>query len=108
MSFTVRELPRAKADKQQIFSWLFERSPQGGAAWLDAYDALIAQLEESAHSFGEALENEDCPEIEVKQAFFKTRRGRVYRLLFFIDKNCVYVLRVGGAGQAPVDDLNLP
>jgi hypothetical protein len=35
------------------------------------------------------LENEACPHFEVKQAFFKTRRGRIYRVLFVIDGNDV-------------------
>ena len=44
MTFTVRELPEAKWDKRHIFEWLFERSLQGAAAWLDAYDRMIERL----------------------------------------------------------------
>jgi hypothetical protein len=40
--------------------------------------------------------------LEVRQALFKTRRGRVYRALFFIESTDVFILRVRGAGQAPV------
>jgi hypothetical protein len=107
MRFAVHELPRAKADKRAIFEWLFERSPQGGKTWLDAYDAALVRLETQAEVFTEAFENNDCPDTDVKQAFFKTRRGRIYRLLYFIDGCDVYVLRVRGPGQAPVnpDDL---
>jgi len=54
MSFTVRELPKAKQDKRSIFRWLDERSPTGAAAWLDAYDSLIERLKQDARSFGEA------------------------------------------------------
>jgi plasmid stabilization system protein ParE len=107
MSFKVHELPRAQADKRQIFVWLFERSPQGAQAWLDAYDQLVDTIETSADSFGEAAENDSCPEVDVKQAFFKTRRGRTYRMLFLIDEESVYVLRVRGPGQAPVDPQEL-
>lgn len=101
MSFTVRELPKAKQDKHSIFRWLDERSPTGAAAWLDAYDALIERLKQDAPSFGEAPENRDC-DFDVRQGLFKTRRGRVYRALFFIEGQDVYVLRVRGPGQAPV------
>jgi hypothetical protein len=55
MSFTVRELPRATADKRAIFLWLNNRSPAGARSWLDAYDALINRLQTNADSFGEAL-----------------------------------------------------
>lgn len=81
MSYTVRELPKAKSDKRSILAWLLERSPPGVAAWLNAYDNLVELLRDDADQFGEAFENRDCLGVEVKQAFFKTRRGRVYRML---------------------------
>lgn len=102
MRFIVRELPRSKADKRAIAKWLHERSLKGAASWLDAYDDAVTKLESHADSFGEAPENEFC-EFEVKQTFFKTRRGRIYRLLYFIEGQVVYVLRIRGPGQAPVD-----
>ena len=102
MSFTVRELRKAKADKRCIFEWLYERSRPGAIAWLDAYDKMIERLKEHADSFAEANENAEL-DVEVKQALFKTRRGRVYRALFVIESNDVFVLRVRGPGQAPVD-----
>jgi len=101
MSFTIRELPKAKQDKHSIFRWLHERSPAGATTWLDAYDSLIERLKRDASSFGDAPERQDC-DFDVRQALFKTRRGRVYRALFFIDGDEVYVLRVRGSGQAPI------
>jgi hypothetical protein len=50
MSFTVRELPKAKQDKSAIFQWLHERSPSGATAWLDAYDSLLERLKKQADS----------------------------------------------------------
>jgi hypothetical protein len=47
-----------------------------------------------------APESQDV-EFEVRQALFKTRRGCVYRALFFIERSTVYILRVRGPGQAP-------
>jgi hypothetical protein len=101
MSYAVRELPKAKQDKHCIFSWLDQRSPSGAAAWLDAYDDLIEQLRRDPGTFGQAPERQDC-EFDIRQALFKTRRGRVYRALFFIEGREVFVLRVRGPGQAPV------
>lgn len=101
MAFTVREMPRAKIDKRSIFVWLFERSKPGAGAWLNAYDSAIERLKQTPEGFGEALENDECL-VNVKQAFFKTRHGRTYRILFMIDGSVVYVLRVRGPGQAPV------
>jgi len=100
--FQVHELRRAQADIRSIAQWLAERSPQGAQAWLQTYDDLLERIATQAPSFGSAPENDDC-EFDVRQALFKTRRGRVYRALFFIEAQDVYILRVRGPGQAPVD-----
>lgn len=102
MSFEVYELPKAKFDKQTIFDWLANNSPQGAATWLDSYDAMIRRLEQHADSLEEALESREC-EMNLKQALFKTKRGRVYRAIFCIENDKVYVLRVRGPGQAPIE-----
>jgi len=106
MSFTVHELPKAKADKRSIVEWIHERSPAGAAAWLDAYDSAVEQLKKRANSYGEAHENFDLL-LDARQILFKTRRGRVYRALFIVETKDVYVLRVRGPGQALVDDSDL-
>ena len=102
MSFKVYELRRAQADIRSIAGWLAERSPQGARAWLQAYDDMIGRLEDQPLSCGPAPEREDC-EFDVRQALFKTRKGRVYRALFVIEGQDAYILRVRGPGQAPVD-----
>ena len=102
MSFVVRELPRAREDKQQILDWLLHRSRQGAATWLTAYDDALDRLKNSANAYGPALENEDCPSADVRQVLFKTRRGRVYRILFFVQDTDIYVVRVRGPGQPPL------
>ena len=109
MSFTVRELGKAKADKRQIFEWLYDRSRPGAIAWLAAYDKMVERLKEQADTFAEAYENADL-DMDVKEALFKTRRGRVYRVLFVIESNDVFIVRVRGPGQAPVDasDIEIP
>ena len=107
MSFAVQELPRAKEDKQAILEWLLERSRQGAAYWLDADDVALARPRDHADTYGKALENEDCPQLEVRQVLFKTRRGRVYRIVFFIDQEDVFVLRVRGPGQPPLQQDEL-
>ena len=106
MSFSGHELPKAKADKRSIVEWIRERSPAGATAWLNAYDRAVEQLTNRADSYAEAHENTDLL-LDVRQILFKTRRGRVYRALFVIEATTVYILRVRGPGQAPVDDSAL-
>ena len=106
MSFTVRELPKARADKRHIFEWLLNRSRPGAAAWLAAYDHAVDRLKSNATSHAEADENSEL-EADTKQALFKTRRGRIYRILFLIESSGVYILRVRGPGQAPIGQADL-
>jgi hypothetical protein len=101
MRFVVREMPKAKSDKLSIFTWLRDHSPAGAVAWLDAYDELVERLQRDADSHGVSPESADC-DREIRQAFFKTRRGRTYRALYIIERGDVYILRVRGPGQAPV------
>lgn len=108
MTYRVHELRRAQADIRSIFEWIRRHSPEGAAAWLGAYDSMVERLRQDAASFGEAYENQDL-EFDVRQALFKTRRGRVYRALLFIEDEDVFILRVRGPGQASItlDDIRL-
>jgi plasmid stabilization system protein ParE len=105
MGYRVHELSRAQADVRSIVDWLKSRSPQGAAAWLDAYDAMLEGLSRFA-THAVAPENAEA-EFEVRQVLFKTRRGKVYRDLYLVDGDDVYILRVRGKGQAPVDPPDL-
>jgi plasmid stabilization system protein ParE len=106
MTFTVRELRSARADKRAIVEWLKERSPRGANSWLRSYDQMIARLAETAENLPEAQENADL-DMDVRQSLFKSRRGRIYRALFIIEGNEAFILRVRGPGQSPVDASQL-
>ncbi len=106
MTFQVRETELATRDGDAIFLWLHERSPEGARSWLDAYDAMLDRLAQRAPSFGLAPESEHTS-LDVRQALFKTRKGRTYRALFTVMENEVFVLRVRGPGQRPMRDVEL-
>ncbi len=101
MKFHVKALRKAEADVRSIAEYLYKRSPQGAAAWLDAYRQARTRLASDADRCGRAEEDEHL-DIDVKQVLFKTRRGRIYRILFTIVGNEVRILRVRGPGQAPL------
>ena len=108
MTSNVYELRRAQADIASIARWLAERSPHGARAWLHSYDDMVKRLKQQAHSCALAQEHDNF-DLDVRQVLFKTRRGRVYRALFLIENQDVYILRVRGPGQAPVqpDELGV-
>ena len=66
---------------------------------------MVARLSKDAPSFASAPETH--PEFDVKQALFKTRKGRVFRALFFVEGDQVYILRVRGPGQDKVEPESL-
>ena len=106
MKLLVKTLPKAEADIRSITSYIYERSKQGAAAWVNALDQARIRLADNAKSCSGAHEN-DSFDIHVQQMLFKTKRGRVYRLLFTIVDDEVRILRVRGPGQAPIEPTEL-
>ena len=101
MTYRVKALRKAEADVRSIARYIYKYSPQGAAEWLNAYRGARTRLAQNADSCAAAEESGSFT-IDVKQAFFKTRRGRPYRLLFTIVGEDVRILRVRCPGQAPV------
>ena len=101
MTYRVSILKRAEIDSDKIYVWIAKRSPQGAGAWYRAFLAAVQSLEHDAGRYGLAPEAHAAG-AEVRQHFFRTGRGRTYRLLYVIDENDVRVLRVRGPGQAYV------
>jgi len=107
MTYVVRILGRAQADVDDVYLWLRRSSPTGAVAWYSAFLDRYTGLGENAMSCALAPEAARLG-IELRQAFFKTRRGRSYRLLFVVTSGEVRVLRVRGPGQRPVSKRDLP
>jgi len=107
MTLEIRVLGRATADADHIYLWLHQRSPDGAAAWYAAYFNKLCELGDSKSASSIAPEAIALG-VDLRQAFFKTRRGRSYRLLFLIAGNELRVLRVRGPGQRPVTRRDLP
>ena len=106
MTFLIRVLGRAQADVDNIYLWLCQRSPMGAIAWYAVLLEKLAELGDNASSCSIAPESARIG-VELRQAFFKTRRGRTYRLLFVIVGAEARVLRVRGPGQRPVTRLDV-
>jgi plasmid stabilization system protein ParE len=98
MSYHVAILPTAQRDLRRILSWIAERSPGGAARLLSAFDTRLHDIGTSPEMFGLAPESQYVGQ-EIRQSFFRTPRGRRYRLLFRIVGPTVEVLHVRGPGQ---------
>jgi plasmid stabilization system protein ParE len=101
MNFRVTVLRRADADAVQIVNWIGKRSPQGAEAWVDAYEQMLARLEERADSCGRAYEDDEF-ELPLRETLFRTRHGATYRAVFTVAGDQVRILRIRGPGQRPL------
>jgi plasmid stabilization system protein ParE len=107
MSGTPRLVERAQTDVDEIFNWLATRTLKGAIAWYLAFLESIEKIAEAPESFSEAPEARRLHHA-LRQALFKTRRGRVYRIVFEVLDAEIIVLRVRGPGQAPLRLRDLP
>jgi plasmid stabilization system protein ParE len=101
MRFTVSVLERAWTDADRIFEWIAGKSARGAISWNQAFAKALVELTSDADQHGIALESAESSDA-IRQKFFKTRRGRPYRILFTMIGNEVRVLRVRGPGQSSV------
>lgn len=96
--YRVALLEPARRDVERRFAYIRRRSRLGALAWYDAFLQAANRLKSDPMAAGLAPENEHVDE-EIRQVFFKTRHGRLYRILFTITGNQVRVLRIRGMGE---------
>jgi plasmid stabilization system protein ParE len=107
MSRTLRIVERARTDVDDIFNWLAHRSVQGAISWYLAFGQAVETISSSPESFAEAPESHSLGH-QLRQALFKTRRGRFYRIVFEMFDTEIIILRVRGPGQTPLRRRDLP
>jgi plasmid stabilization system protein ParE len=101
MTFLVIVTDEARRNVNSIRQWIAERSPQGASSWTEAYRSALNKL--SVDPLRPALAPESREfDIDLRQLFFRTRRGRTYRILYHVVLDTVVVLHVRGPGQRPI------
>lgn len=107
MSRPIQIVERARADGDHIFNWLTRRSVQGAISWYMAFHRAVEKVATSPEMFGEAPESHQLSRT-LRQVPFKTRRGRVYRVVFELTDREIIIVRVRGPGQPPLRSKDLP
>jgi plasmid stabilization system protein ParE len=109
MKYHIILQPGAAADVEQIIGYLAERSQQGAAAWRNAWSDLVETLRQNPEIFPLAPESIHYDDA-IREALFRTRRGRIYRALFVAVHDVVHIIHVRGPGQdlVPPDELSRP
>jgi hypothetical protein len=96
--YRLRVLPEADRDIDQNYLWIARRSRNGAMTWYCKLLEVLETLKSRPLSYGLAPES-GLVGREIRHVNFKTRRGRLYRLLFEVCANDVFVLHLRGPGQ---------
>ncbi len=109
MTYRLAVSRRAEQDADVIYDWLMQRSARGASHWFRALSEALQALAENPQRYPRAPEAE-IVDRDVRQALFKTRRGRAYRILLTILDDAVHIVAIRGFGQdiATPDELDLP
>jgi plasmid stabilization system protein ParE len=98
MTYAVTITGPAQDDIRGVVAYIAERSPAGAQSWRKALDGCLNRVRTRPESAGLAPESDQFKEV-IRQAIFKTRSGRPYRVVFVIRGESVHVLRVRCPGQ---------
>jgi plasmid stabilization system protein ParE len=93
MSHRVIIQARADAEVMENFRWLVERSPAAARRWLAGLRKAVAKLAEDPERNPIAVEESERFGITIRQSLYGRRRG-VYRILYHIDRDTVFVLAI--------------
>ena len=93
MTFRVETSAEAERDAEEILHWLLEQEAgEAGLRWFLALDAAVASLAKYPERCPLAPENVRFP-FEVRHLLYG-RKPHVYRILFTIEGDTVYVLHI--------------
>jgi plasmid stabilization system protein ParE len=105
MTYRLITLPRAERGAWDAYHWLAERAPEAAHRWYRELREAIESLATHPQRCPLAPENEHAAE-EIRQLLYGRHRG-VYRILFTVEADTVYVLTVrhGARQSLPPDAL---
>ena len=105
MPYVVRMTAQALAELDEAFEWLNKRSPSAAARWYERLMQAVQSLETNPER-GDLAPEEEWYQRGLRQFLYGKRRG-VYRILFEIRANTVYVVRVRHSAQALLEPGDL-
>jgi len=92
MRYRVDFTDTASADAEAAYEWIKQRSPAAAVKWFNGLLDVVESLERFPLRCGIARESDEAGE-RIRQLLYG-RRPHVYRILFVVRKNVVYVLHV--------------
>jgi plasmid stabilization system protein ParE len=104
VTYRVVFTPRARADALETFRWLMERSPDAAARWYVGLEKAVASLRKNPGRHPVAEEESELLGLTIRQMLYGRRRG-VYRILFSIEGDAVFLHYVRHSARGPIEPL---
>jgi plasmid stabilization system protein ParE len=92
LKYRVEVTRNAEREAREAFEWLAARTPQHAPRWFDGLISAFDSLSRFPNRCPRAREADDVKE-DVRQFLYGKRRG-IYRILFTVRGDVVYVLHV--------------
>ena len=100
MKYQVRLLPPALEDLDLAYQWAAEDAPLTAARWLERFHATLRTLESYPRRCPLAAENRRAKR-ELRQLLYG-KRPYVFRAVFTIEGDTVWILRIRRAQRRPL------
>ena len=102
MSYQVVVTPTADAEALKAFLWYAERSPESAEKWYAGLYRAMDSLTEKPTRCPISREDSEALGCERRILLHGKRRG-VYRILFSINGDTVWVLRIVHSARGPIE-----
>ena len=108
MKYRVHLTHSASADAERAYDWLAQRAPRAAVKWFNGLLDVVESLEMFPRLCGLARESEKSPE-EIRQMLYG-RRPHIYRILFIVRGEDVYVLHIRHGARQTMEpqDIQFP
>jgi plasmid stabilization system protein ParE len=102
VSFRVIVTPTADAETLVAFRWYAERSPAAAGKWREGLTRAINRLSDHPERQPVSEENSEALGCQVRTLLHGRRRG-VFRILYTIAGDTVWILRIRHSAQGPIE-----
>lgn len=101
MNYRVIVTPTADAEAMEAFRWYAERSAAVAERWHAGLNRAIASLADNPSRFPVSEEDSEALGCETRLLLYGRRHG-VYRILYTLAGDTVWVLRIRHSAQGPI------
>ena len=102
MNYRVFVTPIADAEAMEAFRWYAERSAAAAERWYAGLSKAITSLAKNPSRSPVSQEDSEALGCESRMLLYGRRRG-VFRILYTISGDSVWVLRIRHSARGPID-----